>query len=338
MVKKIVLWLMLIIVVGGAGYGLLWWQWPVINPRGSGNPTRTLSLQKYDFDSLRKRGGITSEIKDEGELKGVQLRRDYEIKFESNEISFISEGKKITGMMNVPMTPKSNKMPAVIMVRGYADKAGYYPGFGTWRVADKLAEAGFVTVSLDFLGYGGSDMESLDMLEARFEKVPAVLDLLESVKELPFVDPTKIGFWAHSNGGQIVLSVLEVTGENHPTVLWAPMTNPFPKSVLDTASDLDDGGKAVRSAIEAFTTNYDARRYAFENYYEWINSPVVIHQGTGDVWCKKEWQEAVVDSLKKTGKSAVLYTYTGDDHNLSKNWGEIVERDITFFKERFGLK
>jgi dipeptidyl aminopeptidase/acylaminoacyl peptidase len=145
------------------------------------------------------------------------------------------------------------------------------------------------------------------------------------VKNLPWVDKSKIGIWAHSNGGQIALSVLEISDWDYPTVLWAPMTNPFPKSVLDTASDLDDGGKLVIKAIADFEASYDSRRYAFENYYDWIRAPILILQGTADEWCKVEWQEEVVNNLVRLGKKADLRVYNGDDHNLKNNWQEAVE-------------
>jgi dipeptidyl aminopeptidase/acylaminoacyl peptidase len=307
-------------------------------------------LSKYDFDSLKKRGGIASTIKVEGETKDVDIRRINAVKatlpkkkqkqaetimrnamtWKSNVISFESNGKKITGMMNVPLTPKSNKMPALIMIRGFADNEGYYTGSGSWKAADYFAQQGFVTVSLDFLGFGGSDYESRDILEARFEKVMSVMDLVESVKNLDFVDPNRIGIWAHSNGGQIALSVLEVTGTNLPTTLWAPMTNPFPQSVLDTAGD-DPAGQKVKQTIADFEKKYDSRRYAFENYYQWISAPIMIHQGTADVWCKMEWQEDVVNHLRNLNNEATLYKYVEDDHNLKNNWDMVVGRDVQFF-------
>jgi dipeptidyl aminopeptidase/acylaminoacyl peptidase len=204
-------------------------------------------------------------------------------------------------------------------------------------VADELAKAGFVAVSIDFLGFGGSDGESFDMLEARFEKVPAVMDLLASVQALDFVDENRVGIWAHSNGGQIALSVLEILGGKMPTVLWAPMTNPFSKSVLDTADDLDDGGKLVKETIEEFEKRYDSRRYGFENYYDWMEAPILINQGTGDYWCQMDWQTEVVSELLKRGKQASLRVWPGDDHNLSRNWEEAVVEDTAFFRRHFAI-
>jgi dipeptidyl aminopeptidase/acylaminoacyl peptidase len=315
--------------------GAYFWPKVWLNPKGNEGAVKTLDLTKYDFDSLKQRGGIVGEITIGGTIKAVEDRRKsakkvYTAEFETREIFFESDGKKISGMMNY--YPERNSLSKVIiMIRGYADKQGYYPGSGSWAVADKLAEAGYTTISLDFLGYADSENESPDMMAARFEKVNAVLDLIESVKQLPWVDKNQIGIWAHSNGGQIALSVLEVTGKNYPTVLWAPMTNPFPQSILDTASSLDDGGVAVQAALAEFEKHYDPRRYAFENYYQWINSSVLIQQGTADDQVKVEWQQKVVAGLKKLGKNASLVIYQGDDHNLKNNWEEAVRKDTVFF-------
>jgi dipeptidyl aminopeptidase/acylaminoacyl peptidase len=344
-----------LIFLGLSGLALMGWRvWRgegFINPLVGESDRVALPLERYDFDSLRNSLKVlkSENLKIEsrkfeilGNIPEVESRRKLITNdqlritnFETKKFRFMSEGKWITGMINIPMTPDSRKKRAIIMVRGYADKPGYYTGFGTWKAADEFAKQGWVTVSLDFLGFGGSDEESLEMLQARFEKVVAVLDLIETVKQLGYVDTNNIGIWSHSNGGQIVLSVLEITGGNYPTVMWAPMTNPFPQSVLDTASDLDDGGKAVIKAVAEFQKQYDSRRYAFENYYKWINAPVLIQQGTADEWCEVAWQEKVVNALRAEGKKAELVIYKGDDHNLKKNWDEAVERDVEFFNTEF---
>lgn len=212
--RKIFIGVGLILIVGGAIY---LWKKELITPRGKEKTMAELSLEKYDFDSLKIRGGIASEITIGGTIPAIELRRKEKVDFETREISFESDGKKVSGMINY-YPAKSSLSKVIIMIRGYAEKEGYYPGYGTWRVADQLAKQavpagrqGYTTISLDFLGYGDSDRESADVLEARFHKVVEVLDLVESVKALPWVDKNEIGIWAHSNGGQIALSVLEVT-------------------------------------------------------------------------------------------------------------------------------
>ena len=158
-----------------------------------------------------------------------------------------------------------------------------------------------------------------------------VIDLIENVKQLPWVDKNKIGIWAHSNGGQIALSVLEITGQKYPTVLWAPMTLNFPQSLIDTADEGEPKQKAI-DFVNLFAKYYDPRRYAFENYYEWIQASILIQQGTADAQVKVEWQTDVVNKLKLLNKDVKLVIYDDADHNMKGSWDEAVQNDIIFYR------
>jgi len=53
--------------------------------------------------------------------------------------------KIMTGVINIPSQAKANnysqkEFPAIVMVRGYATKEQYYPGFGTNHAAQTLAK------------------------------------------------------------------------------------------------------------------------------------------------------------------------------------------------------
>jgi dipeptidyl aminopeptidase/acylaminoacyl peptidase len=352
-----VFWIILIIIslIGG------WIFWTktdfkdqIVSPKSSKKTENTEKvikntgfLAKYNFENLKKRENQASEIKVIGKALTVEQARKEAIKkkettdkranFETKAISFESNGKKISGMMNVPLTSKGNKLPAIIMIRGFAESEGYFIGSGSWKAADELARNGFVTVSLDFLGFGLSDDESKDILEARFEKPVSVLDLIESVKKMDIVDPNKIGIWAHSNGGQITISVLEITGQSYPTVLWAPMTNPFPASVLDSMDETTEAGQIVKTKIDEFEKEYDSKLYSIDNFYNWINAPILLHQGTADTSVKLEWQQTLETKLKGLGKNITLDIRQGNDHNFKQSWDEVTQMDIKFFKKNFGL-
>lgn len=330
--KKILIWLALLVAGGLMLSAVIGWWMRKADPRGVVRRVDDRGLERYDFDSLRKRKGVAGRFEILGEIEAVNTRRKRGYEFETRQIRFESNGKWVTGMMNY-YPEKSSLSKVIIMIRGYAEKEGYYSGSGSWRVADELAESGYTTISLDFLGYGDSDQESTDVLEARFEKVVTLLDLMETVKNLPWVDKGKIGIWAHSNGGQIVLSTLEASGANYPTVLWAPMTQKFPESVLSTI----DEGSPVRLEIETFMRFYDARRYAFENYLEWVNSPILILQGTEDEWCRVEWQEELVAKLVSFGKVAKLEVYPGADHNLAGPPASGWEKGVKSSKEWYNV-
>ena len=371
--KKIFLIIIIFLVFGVVGFGIgnFYYNNNWVSPKGTGwrwfgkNEKEEIEIEEekagiiekntgylaqYNFENLRKRENKGSIINEIGKALVVEEARKTVVdkyneegivkknNFVSKAISFESNGKKISGMMNIPASADASarRSPAIIMIRGFADSEGYFIGSGSWKAADELARNGFVTISLDFLGYGLSGGESKDILEARFEKPVGVLDLIESVKKLKYVDPEKIGIWAHSNGGQIAISVLEITGKNYPTVLWAPMTNPFPMSILETMDD-SEGGLAVKKKIEDFEKEYDSKLYSIDNFYSWIEAPILIHQGTADVWCKVKWQADLKKELEKYNKEVYLDIREGSDHNLKESWDEVIKMDIEFFKNKMKI-
>jgi uncharacterized protein len=281
-------------------------------------------LEEYGFESLRQKEYQGSEIKLEEIIKEEE-------KYTSWLFSFQTDGKKVTGMANLPK--KEGKLPVIVMLRGYADDEIYFTGLGTRKSAGVFAENGFLTLAPDFLGFGGSDTSSLDILEARFERPVTVLNLLASIKSLPQVDAEKILMWGHSNGGQIALSVLEISQRDIPTVLWAPVTKGFPESVLQYMTELDDQGLKVKKAIDGFTSIYESKYFSIDHYWQDIHASLQVHQGTADDYIKTEWTDDFVQKLKDLNKDVFYYKYSQNDHNLSKDWDLVVQRDLEFFKK-----
>ncbi len=284
-----------------------------------------LPLEKYSFLSLSNR-----EFK-KGEIKLEKVISDEE-KYTSWLFSYFSEGKKVTGMANVP---KANGLfPAVIMIRGYADKEIYFTGLGTRKAAGILAENGFLTLAPDFLGFGGSDNESEDILEARFVRPVTILNLIASLENFSFFNRENIFLWGHSNGGQIAISVLEITGKNLPTTLWAPVTQSFPESVLEyiDPENITPESQLVIDRFSKFLTNYDPKEYDINSYLDKISAPIQIHQGGADSWVSPNWQEEICTKLENLDKEIEYYYYPRSDHNLKQDWDEVLKKDIEFFK------
>lgn len=289
---------------------------------------QTKSLEKYSFENLRKRDYQGSEIKLEKVIK--------EEEYISWLFSFQTDGQKVTGMANLPK--KQGKLPVIVMLRGYADDEIYFTGLGTRKAAGFFAENGFLTLAPDFLGFGGSDTSSGDILEARFERPITVLNLLASIKFLPEANPDKVFLWGHSNGGQIALSVLEISQKNMPTVLWAPVTKGFPESVLQYMTDPpaggDDQGLKVQKAINDFQNLYDSNYFSIDHYWQDISSLLQVHQGAVDDYIDIEWTDDFVQTLEDLGKNITYYKYPNNDHNLSRDWDTVVSRDLKFFQSK----
>lgn len=259
-----------------------------------------------------------------------------ETKYTSRIFYFDVEGKKVSGLINLPKA--SGTYPVIVMLRGYVDKEIYQTGVGTQRAGEVFAQNGYITLAPDFLGYGQSDQPSESSIEERFQTYTTALTLLSSIPNLnksigtqTKADSSRIGLWGHSNGGQISLTVLEITQKPYPTVLWAPVSKPFPYSILYYTDDFDDRGKALRKVVADFEKDYDVELFSLPNYLQRITAPIQLHQGSADDAVPIQWSNILNESLKKLDKKVQYFIYPGADHNLLGGWSSAVERSISFY-------
>jgi len=282
---------------------------------------------KYSFVQLRQR---------EFQPDGIWVEND-RFYYWVDSAAAGQAGKKVSGQIKKPVgSVPTDGWPVVIMLRGYVDREDYRPGIGTERAAEVFAKNGYVTLAPDFLGYGDSDPSFTNNLEDRFFKPVEVLQLIASLPNLNFVNSEKVAIWGHSNGGQIALSVLEISGRNYPASLWAPVSKPFPYSILYYTDEADDLGRALRQLVAGFEAQYNADEFSIHNYYDWINAPIQIHQGTNDDAVPLKWSQELYKTLKKKDKTADLYVYPGADHNLSgtpDSWNLAVQRSLELFRK-----
>lgn len=260
-------------------------------------------LLKYTIENLGKRPYDSQIFLDEEKDKGVY------------KFHFDSDGKMVNGLAHIP--DGCGKCPVIAQFRGYQEVSTYKPGNGTRRSAEKFAEAGFISLAPDFLGYGGSASPSADIFEARFETYTTALNLLAAIEKWDKTE--RIGVWGHSNGGQIALTVLEI--KSYPAVLWAPVSAPFPYSILYYT---DEDGKLLRKELARFEEDYDTDLFSPINYLDRIAVPVLVQQGSADEQVPVKWN-------RKLDERFEYVEYPGADHNLAPNWSEAVRKDIEFF-------
>lgn len=304
------------------------------SPIGSTTPTEK-PYDKYSFERLVGREDKASRIEIGKEIANTDEHSSY-------IFYYTSEGRRISGQINLPNL--SRLMGVVVMARGYVEKDGYTTGTGTRNAAAVYAKNGYITIAPDFSGYGESDPEDPNALGARLVKPVEVLDLIASLSSLPQVDLSRVYLWGHSNGGQIMLSVTEVLGQREKVkgtsgqarilgaTLWAPVSKPFPYNILFYTDEADDQGKWLRSEIAKFEAEYDVYKYSIDKYLDWIEMPLVIHQGTVDDAVPVTWSRELEERLKEQGKSYTYYEYPGVDHNMRPQWNMVVSRDLGWFE------
>lgn len=303
-------------------------------PRNS-NPiaqVRPTPLAKYTIENLAK---SYSDIKP-SEISIGKILKAYP-KFNSHEFTMkfspdLSDNLKTTsGVINIPN--ETGSFPVVVMFRGYVDPTQYFMGEGTQPVASVFASNGFITIAPDFLGYGDSDHEATDVFESRFQTYTTAMVTLKSVSSIKNWDGKNIFIWGHSNGGQITLTTLEITGVTYPAVLWAPVSMSFPGSILYYTIEADDSGKSLTDFLAKFDENYDPTKYSLTNYLNLIKAPIQLNQGTNDqevpYWITDNFNK----ELKTATVSATYIKYPGNDHNMDPNWNSVIKNNLQFFEK-----
>ena len=313
-----------------------WFLHSLFNPRQT--PESPISqikprpLDKYTIENLTKTDVPEAQIE-----IGEPLVKEEKFTSSLFSMSFDpslsgKEKKKVTGLINVPTG--QGPFPLVVMFRGYVDQKIYQTGDGTRRAAEYFAQNGLMTVAPDFLGYGGSDAEAGSIFESRFQTYTTALVLLNSLNSIPGWDGTNVVIWGHSNGGQIAMTVLEITGRAIPTTLWAPVSKPFPYSILYYTDESEDRGKLIRRELAAFEETYDPDLYAIDLYYERVKAPLTVHQGTFDDAVPKQWSDELTKKLDEAEIDFNYFVYPGADHNLNPLWGTVIARDLAFFNKQ----
>ena len=160
-----------------------------------------------------------------------------------------------------------------------------------------------------------------------------MLSILKSLHSIKEWDRENIFLWGHSNGGQIALVILEIAGEDYPTTLWAPVTKPFPYSILYYTDESEDKGKYIRRELAKFENLYNADSFSIDEYFEKIKAPLQIHQGTADEAVPVLWSNEFVKKLEKLDIDITYYQYVGANHNMVPSWNTVVSRDLPFFKK-----
>lgn len=311
-------------------------------PQSKNNPISVIKphlLEKYSIENLTNSNIEPSSIQIGKVITDDKDFTAYEFTFEfSPDLS--KNLKKTTGLINIPKG--SGPFPLIVMFRGYVDQKKYVIGMGTQHAGEFFAKNGFITVAPDFLGYGNSDLEAENIFESRFQTYVTAIALLkstEALKDYPLkvetnyinTDHSNIFIWGHSNGGQIALTTLEITGLNYPTVLWTPVSKPFPFSILAYTDESDDHGKFIRRELSKFEEDYDVEKYSLTNYFDRIKAPIQLNQGTNDDAVPFYWSDSLIKILEKDGVDAKYLKYTGADHNLSPSWQKAVQNDLNFF-------
>jgi dipeptidyl aminopeptidase/acylaminoacyl peptidase len=256
---------------------------------------------------------------------------------------YLSEGLKIYALLTVPdgETPPGG-WPAIVFNHGYIPPEVYRTTERYIAYVDWLARNGYVVFRIDYRGHDRSEGQASGAYSDPGYTVD-VLNAVASLKTFPQVNPERIGMWGHSMGGYLTLRSMVISPDVHVGVIWAGVVGSYPDLINrwrrrsgSAPTPSASGGRRWRQAwIEDYGTPEENPDFwngvSSNSYLADLSGPIQLHHGTADESVPLEFSEILYAQLLEAGKTGELYTYEGDNHNLSNFFSQAMNRTIAFF-------
>jgi dienelactone hydrolase len=278
----------------------------------------------------------------EKEYPGSDFVIEEELPNGSNHQRFIasykSEELKIYGLLTVPLSQKpENGFPAIVFIHGYIPPKEYstindYPTYQA-----RLANSDFITFKPDLRGHGKSEGEAVGTHYSE-KYVIDTLFAISYLKNHPSVNPEKIGYWGHSNGGKIGLQTAVISSDIKAFSLWAGVVGSY-EDMLETYNDKINFLQNADKENLVIENGFPSENPDFWNkldpyfYLENIQAPIELQHGTADKSVPVELSRRLQEELKKASKTVEYHEYSGDDHNIGNNVNLAFNRTIDFYNK-----
>jgi len=261
-------------------------------------------------------------------------------------VSYRSDGYKIYALMTIPKgTKPATGWPVIIFNHGYIQPDQYVTTERYVAYVDAIARSGYIVFKSDYRGHGRSEGPTTGGGYGSPGYTDDVLNALASLKAYPDGDPKRIGMWGHSMGGSITLRAMVVSKDIRAGVIWAGAVAPYPdifalgKAPYPARSPGETVPNDQRGWRQQLTARYGtpAQNPQFwasvspNSYLADISGPLQLDHSTTDPEVSVAASRLLDQGLQALGKTVELYTYPGDDHNISANFVTAMQRSIAFF-------
>ena len=287
------------------------------------------------IESLRRGSYPGSEIT-------IEQKLDPGSNYQRYLASYQSEGLKIYALLTVPNGPKPpNGWPAIIFNHGYIPPAQYKTTERYVAYVDGFARSGYIVFRSDYRGHGKSEGAASGAYGSSGYTID-VLNAAASIKKYKDADTERVGMWGHSLGGHITLRSMVVSKDIKAGVIWAGVVGSYPDLLNSwrrgntSPPPLPSGARRWRQSLveqhgepeknPQFWNSISANSFLSD-----VSGPIQLHHGGADSSVPIEFSQKLNDQMKSAGKEVELYTYSGDDHNISHNFNLAMQRSVAFF-------
>ncbi|NOH04001.1 MAG: S9 family peptidase [Chloroflexi bacterium] len=266
--------------------------------------------------------------------RGVNYRRYYAY--------YLSEGLKIYALLTIPNgAPPEGSFPAIVFNHGYIPPNVYRTTERYIAYVDQLARSGYVVFRIDYRGHDQSEGDAAGAYGHPGYLID-VMNAVASLKRMPEVNPEKIGMWGHSMGGYLTLRAMVISKDVKAGVIWAGVVASYPDLLYNwrrtgsfTPSPSSRGVGWRTAWIEAYGTPEQNPAFwdsvSATSYLADLSGPLQLHHGTNDEDVPLAFSIRLAELARAQGQIADLYTYEGDNHNISKYFSTAMRRTIEFF-------
>jgi dipeptidyl aminopeptidase/acylaminoacyl peptidase len=142
-------------------------------------------------------------------------------------------------------------------------------------------------------------------------------------------------------GGQVTLRAMVVAKEIKAGVIWGGVVASYPDIISRwhhpaAADHVPSNHRGWRQEI---TEKYGTpeQNPAFwasispNSYLADISGPLQLHHSTADAEVPLLFSDLLYAEAQAAGKEIEYYTYQGDNHNISANFTEAMQRSVAFF-------
>lgn len=259
-------------------------------------------------------------------------------------VSYQSDGLKIYGLLTVPTGQKPvNGWPVIIFNHGYIPPNQYSTVQSYSGYVDFLAQSGYIVFKPDYRGHDKSEGSATGAYFSNAYTID-VLNAVSSLKKYKDSDPTRIGMWGHSMGGQLTLRAIVTNPEIKASVIWGGVVAPYDYLVYNWRTNNSWRGlppemEKLRPSLENFLNLLGApevnkalyNSISPNSHLSNISGPVQLHHGLADDSVPSKFSAMLKDELTAANKPVELYEYPGADHNISQAYDLAMTRSVNFF-------
>jgi uncharacterized protein len=307
-------------------------------PVPSNTPSPTPTLHPMHILAMRQTPYPGSEITIEDTLeRGANYNRYY--------ASYLSEGLKIYGLLTIPdgEMPASG-WPAIVFNHGYIPPDVYRTTERYIAYVDQIARRGYIVFRIDYRGHDRSEGEPSGAYGSS-GYTNDVLNAVAALQRFPQADAERIGMWGHSMGGYLTLRSMVISPDIKAGVIWAGVVASYPDLLTrwrrgsgPTPTPRATSSRRWRSSwIEQYGSIEENPDFwngiSANSYLQDISGPIQLHHGTADDSVPVEFSEILSEQLQQAGQTVELYTYEGDNHNLSNFFSQAMTRTIAFYDQ-----